>query len=472
MESKYVEETYRVKIRNEDERSKLKKRIQLTRKSNGVDQKEPASICMLPPLTFQCRTTIYNIDKIDIIAQSFQTDFYCDLRLLDIIDSEDSKCIDTLFEHYMLNTSRIKILNVSEVKGDKELWSTFSRENKYFTYCVKMRMTAVINEQMELQPFPFDIQPMNIGLTFNACTSRAALEVNNFFPSLFLVNQFQLSDVYDVVYKDIVLCEVKNSDSDESSAGFVYPRCYFKTYFARRPHYYMSNVMMPMTVITLLGPLSNAIEADGSLMGIGDRLSVSLTLLLTAVAYKFIVASSIPQVSYLTALDEQVLLCFAFLVLSAVENVVYSCLVAQFDVDSTFESYYIIAYYCGFVLCHFLLFTKLGLWFVHRNRFFKHELRARQVMKETYIHILERHFLERHDTAMVKEFLDEVLFIKGLKSSLMVLDESEHLYALTRTRLKIGEQSEAEKSKSLISEKDYQAAQAACDKKRAGVAES
>ena len=62
--------------------------------------------------------------------------------------------------------------------------------------------------------------------------------------------------------------------------------------------------MMPMMLLTALSVLSiGTQEIDGQRLGTADRLSVTLTLLLTAVAYKFIVASLLPQVSYQTTLD-------------------------------------------------------------------------------------------------------------------------------------------------------------------------
>ena len=71
-----------------------------------------------------------------------------------------------------------------------------------------------------------------------------------------------------------------------------------------------------MLVLTSLTGLTWAVPpAD-----VADRLSVSLTLVLTAVAYKLTVPQSIPQVAYLTLLDKFVSLCFVFMVLVAVEN--------------------------------------------------------------------------------------------------------------------------------------------------------
>ena len=57
---------------------------------------------------------------------------------------------------------------------------------------------------------------------------------------------------------------------------------------------------------------------------VADRLSVSLTLVLTAAAYKFVVASMLPQISYFTMLDHYVLMCSGFLFLVVIENGVMS----------------------------------------------------------------------------------------------------------------------------------------------------
>jgi hypothetical protein len=74
-------------------------------------------------------------------------------------------------------------------------------------------------------------------------------------------------------------------------------------YLWRKTGYYISNVILPICVLTLLSPLSCFLNDDGTSLGTADRLGITLTLLLTAVAYKFVVASSLPTVSYLTILD-------------------------------------------------------------------------------------------------------------------------------------------------------------------------
>ncbi len=55
---------------------------------------------------------------------------------------------------------------------------------------------------------------------------------------------------------------------------------------------------------------------------IADRLSVTVTLMLAAVAFQFIVSTMLPKVSYLTVMDYYMLSGFVMLILMVLENAV------------------------------------------------------------------------------------------------------------------------------------------------------
>lgn len=96
--------------------------------------------------------------------------------------------------------------------------------------------------------------------------------------------------------------------------------------------YYTSNVEFPVAVITVLSVAVVSIEP-----GLVDgRLSVTLTLLLTAVAYKLIISDLVPNVAYLTLLDKYVLGCFLFLALLTVEVTFVGWIDALRDYDDAF----------------------------------------------------------------------------------------------------------------------------------------
>jgi hypothetical protein len=95
----------------------------------------------------------------------------------------------------------------------------------------------------------------------------------------------------------------------------------------RFPEFYIWNIAVPMLFLTSMGAASFLIPADA----LADKLSVSLTLLLTAAAYKIVVSSSLPQISYLTIFDRYVLSCSFFLVLTVIVNVIDNALVEHME---------------------------------------------------------------------------------------------------------------------------------------------
>jgi hypothetical protein len=64
--------------------------------------------------------------------------------------------------------------------------------------------------------------------------------------------------------------------------------------------YYYINVLLPMSTFTLMSALQWVI--DRSLPQ--DRLGVTLTLVLTAAAYKLAISAMVPAIAYLTILDK------------------------------------------------------------------------------------------------------------------------------------------------------------------------
>jgi hypothetical protein len=119
----------------------------------------------------------------------------------------------------------------------------------------------------------------------------------------------------------------------------------------RIPNYYFTNIIKPTCIITTLSACSLFMPAKD----LANRLSATLTLLLTAVAYKYLVAQMVPPIGYSTALDKYVMICFTFLSLMAAEN----CLAFKFHHISEHEAticgifllrlgYTILALDCGF----------------------------------------------------------------------------------------------------------------------------
>jgi len=90
--------------------------------------------------------------------------------------------------------------------------------------------------------------------------------------------------------------------------------------------FYVWRVMLVAVIITALS--WSTFDMDPS--DLPDRLSVNLTLILSIVAFMFVVNDSLPKVPYLTFIDKLMTISFAFLFLACIENwMVYNMLTKQ-----------------------------------------------------------------------------------------------------------------------------------------------
>ena len=119
----------------------------------------------------------------------------------------------------------------------------------------------------------------------------ATVDTENFA----LSNVWHLRPTVDVDYKPIDM---------RATLGLSYPGLRFVLCVHRRPGYYIVNVVVPTGLIVLLCACQFQIAAED----VAERMSVSLTLLLTTIAFKLVTSSMMPAVAYLTLLDRYVTL--------------------------------------------------------------------------------------------------------------------------------------------------------------------
>jgi hypothetical protein len=77
----------------------------------------------------------------------------------------------------------------------------------------------------------------------------------------------------------------------------------------RHPGFFITNVCLIIAMVSSAGFIVYALDTDS----LNDRVNTILTLLLTAVAFKLVIADSIPKVGYSTLIDNFVLYNIAFL---------------------------------------------------------------------------------------------------------------------------------------------------------------
>ena len=102
-----------------------------------------------------------------------------------------------------------------------------------------------------------------------------------------------------------------------------------------------------MCLITALTFLSFAVKAGAP----GDRIQITLTLLLTSVAFIYHAQQFVPTVSYLTLIDKYILACVIFQFFMAIQNAI-SGLLSNSELLSTFEWICLEIAVFGFAVIH------------------------------------------------------------------------------------------------------------------------
>jgi len=186
----------------------------------------------------------------------------------------------------------------------------------------RWRVHGVFSSAANLRDFPFDRTELQIRVSASKGVNMIRLVENKLAPSLIQVSNFMLGGGW--VLQPAVRFAASVTPPSHSRSGTSRPLGVLSMYMDRKPAYYVLNIGFPLALIDALSFTSFAIDAAD----LPSRLNVTLTLVLTAVAYKFVLAQSIPAVSYMTVLDKYVLAQLAFLSLMAVENVVSGSLVS------------------------------------------------------------------------------------------------------------------------------------------------
>lgn len=190
----------------------------------------------------------------------------------------------------------------------------------------------------ELSSFPIDVQELGVSLQ----PAYAVLVPGPQVSSKQRV-RFILADGDDLTPATLVkqgmivaplLCKLQrlsvyigHTARNESKRGNVYSKVYTSVIVERRWGYFFWNVVFPCGLFTTMEFLSLLVPRND----LADRLSVTITLLLTLTAYKIISAQSVPDVPYLTMLDNYVVGCTLFSFLVAGQNGLASAVLIDDD---------------------------------------------------------------------------------------------------------------------------------------------
>jgi len=219
------------------------------------------------------------------------------------------------------------------IKESTNTETTYYVNHYLGSYFVIMNWILTINELLELKCFPFDRQILRIKFLI--------LKVKNFLPYDSLISRPSVMDkligatgltvnirptswILHKMYLDIQTLQ-SSDDEPETEATFT-------VFTERNSFYYVINFGVVLFLIVLSALPISAIPYKE----IADRMSITVSLLLTMVAFKFVMTSYIPPTSYLTTLDIYMLITILMLSLIIAENffvtIINDHLASTFDI--------------------------------------------------------------------------------------------------------------------------------------------
>ena len=290
------------------------------------------------------RVSIGGIGDIDAVRQEFQCKLYMKLRWeesrLKGKELSNVDVIDWYPRYYFINAVDIQEHEVARKiePGDPP------------QVMLRCSIIGTFKEVLEINKFPFDYHDLSLTLTSKCRTKEMTFVKDPKERDSIRTEYFYPRQEWDL--KPHVISTPNESETGKGSSSNVYPEYEIRMNVMRKCKFYVSNVFLVMGLITALTFASFTVGADLP----GDRVQISLTLLLTSVAFKYYVQQFVPTVSYFTLLDEYILSCMAFQFFMTLHNMIGG-VITDSRTLSTFEwTWFVIAV---------LTFTLINAYFVY-----------------------------------------------------------------------------------------------------------
>jgi len=168
-------------------------------------------------------------------------------------------------------------------------------------------------DDFNLRCFPFDAQDLQVHLRLD---SKRDLARGRYVRSL-------ISDETSVVMGDFTLAEWRLYSPQSRAKRTIFS---VQLLLLRRHRYYTYNVIVANGLINTLGFTAYLIPPSSDDV-FSSRSAVLLTLLLTSVAFKFVVSSELPKTPYFTLLDMYMYACFMMLLAIFLQSAVITYII-------------------------------------------------------------------------------------------------------------------------------------------------
>ncbi len=172
------------------------------------------------------------------------------------------------------------------------------------------RFNVELEAHFDLRQFPFDQQHLEVEIESFAWDNEY-LVLHQEEDKIGFSTEFQIPE-WEIKRVDSVIAEKQEVRDRKPFSEFV-----MEIEVSRLSSYYQWKILLPLVILVAISWSVFWMIGDG----LADRMSVSLTGLLTIVAYQFVVSDGLPKVSYFTLMDGILTLSFVMMALTIMQNI-------------------------------------------------------------------------------------------------------------------------------------------------------
>jgi hypothetical protein len=265
------------------------------------------------PVTDEGPTQVYvvlfvvDLNNIDSANQEFEANVFAHIRWTDSRLTHDgpnpvSRPWSEVWH------PRIQVIN------QQKLWPTFPEIVEITpdgTVVYRQRVWGSFSQPQDVHDFPFDTQTFNIQLVSVGYTPDEVVLLPEPGSTSGMNSELSVPDWKILEWK------VETGPFEVAPGARAVPGFGFSFKAERQSGYFIVKVIIPLIFIVAMSWIVFWLDPKES----GTRISVSITAMLTLIAYRFAVGTSLPKVSYLTRLDNFILLSTVLIFATLIEAV-------------------------------------------------------------------------------------------------------------------------------------------------------
>ena len=294
-----------------------------TKKSQSIDRTRSSTIVELPR-PVMLRFNWINVEALDVQRHALTAKVYLEATwrwdaLLP--DGEDLYAVEsTLLDPNSFDdmwTPSIQFLNaMGELTVNMEEIAASPIYSKQLGFpCVSWRTVVYgeFSQKFDFAKFPYDSQDFILKIGTGQLATEMIFTQHPKALSRAFCDDFTLGDSWNFAF-DGSVDGVQVLKHLPGAMG-VRPCVASRIRAERKPGYWVFNVLLMQFIIVTLNFSIFAFSYES----LGDRLGIVMTLVLTAVAFKLLLAEQLPDVSYMTILDKYVVMGIILLTVMALE---------------------------------------------------------------------------------------------------------------------------------------------------------